>query len=584
MRRLLRSPKALILTPLLLVLVFIVACGGSEATTAPEADATAVTTVPGVPTATPEPTVPQMVVRTRGGVIPMQDYAFPNLAFHPHGGVTQVKNYSPIYNQLVEYNPETADSSDIRCDLCTSWDVTDGGATYIFKLNESAMWHNGTPVTAADVVYSIDSMVDPDASRPITRSGLGTYYSPGNARAIDESTVEIKLNFAAGEFLPIFAIDLMKIISKDYVESLGDDFDKWENAMGSGPFKPGPLEKDVSIELVRNDDYFKDGLPYIDGQKHILIVDKGTVTAAYKTGQVLMPNWNVTHLNNKESVLIAEETKDVLTLVAAPNYAFIGLLINATVEPFDDIRVRQALNLAMWRQPFVELFGAGAEIDNQAPAMGAGTWFGRTPEEISNLPGYRELNGEKHPDDIAAARALLADAGFPDGFKTTLMHRIVLDFPDIALIQKEQLKKYLNIDVTIQPEESAAGDARFNALDYALGAQGTGHTLTEPDAILTQVWMPGGLWNGRTKWGDDHAPQWFKDAYNEQAAEVDRVKRKVILTKMEDYLINEDPGPFVILYWSGRSVLINKKIQGFNMGYGLFLQMKHETLWCDPKC
>jgi len=396
--------------------------------------------------------------------------------------------------------------------------------------------------------------------------------------------VEIKLNFSAGDFLPTLAIDPMKIISKDYVESLGDDFDKWDNAMGSGPFKPGPLEKDVSIELVRNDDYFKDGLPYIDGQQHILIVDKGTVTAAYKTGQVLMANWNVTHLSNKESVLIAEESKDVLTLVASPNYAFIGLLINATVEPFDDIRVRQALNLAMWRQPFVELFGAGPEIDNQAPAMGSGTWFGRTPEEISKLPGFRELNGEKHPDDIAAAKALLADAGFPDGFETSLMHRTVLDFPDVAQIQKEQLKKYLNIDVTIQPEESATGDARFNSLDYALAAQGTGHSLAQPDAILSQVWMPGGLWNGRTKWGDDHAPQWFKDAYLEQAAEPDQEKRKVILTKMEDYLINEDPGPFVILYWSGRSVLINKKIQGFNMGYSLFGQMKHETLWCDPKC
>jgi len=228
-----------------------------------------------------------------GGTVNMQSFSFPPPNWHPHATSTvQVISYSGIYNQLIEYNPETEDPFDLRGDLAKSWKLSKDGKVYTFYLNEKARWHDGKPVTAADVVYSMDSMVDPDAKPPraVTRPALSPYYQKGTARAIDDHTVEIPLKIPfAPDFLPTLALDFAKIVAKHWDES-GVDVQKWQNAMGSGPFKPGKFEKDVSIELVKNKDYWKEGKPLIDRMVHFTIVDKGTLVAAYKTEQVLVTN------------------------------------------------------------------------------------------------------------------------------------------------------------------------------------------------------------------------------------------------------------------------------------------------------
>ena len=234
----------------------------------------------------------------------MHSYSFPPPNWHPHcTNTVQVISYSGIYNQLVEYNPETEDPADIRGDLATSWELSKDGKAYTFHLNPKAKWHDGKPVTAEDVVYSLDSMVDADAKPPrvVTLPAVSPYYAKGTARAIDAHTVEVPLKIPnAADFLPTLALDFCKIIAKHWGEA-DIDHQKWENAMGSGPFKPGKFVKDVSIELEKNKDYWKHGLPYIDGMVHYTIKDKGTAIAAYKTGRVLTSNWAVSNLSSKEA-------------------------------------------------------------------------------------------------------------------------------------------------------------------------------------------------------------------------------------------------------------------------------------------
>ena len=177
----------------------------------------------------------------------------------------------------------------MRGDLATSWELSKDGKAYTFHLNPKAKWHDGKPVTAEDVVYSLDSMVDADAKPPrvVTLPAVSPYYAKGTARAIDAHTVEVPLKIPnAPDFIPTLALDFCKIIAKHWGEA-DIDHQKWENAMGSGPFKPGKFVKDVSIALEKNKDYWKDGLPYIDGMVHYTIKDKGTAIAAYKTGRVL---------------------------------------------------------------------------------------------------------------------------------------------------------------------------------------------------------------------------------------------------------------------------------------------------------
>jgi len=510
----------------------------------------------------------------------MHSYSFPPPNWHPHvTNTVQVISYSGIYNQLIEYNPETEDPFDLRGDLATSWELSEDGKVYTFHLNPKAKWHDGTPLTAEDVVYSLDSMVDADAKPPrvVTLPALSPYYQKGTARAIDAHAVEIPLKIPfAPDFIPTLALDFCKIVAKHWGES-GTDVQKWENAIGSGPFKPGKFVKDVSIELVKNKDYWKPELPRIDGMVHYTIKDKGTAIAAYKTGRVLMTNFAVTDLSNKEARQLEKEAEDKLRVEYIRNAIFFFFFMNTSVAPFDNPKVRQAVNLALDRQALFNTFGVPG-LDSLAPPLGVGTWFGRSEEEIAKLPGWRQLNGTKHPDDIAKAKALLAEAGHPDGFKAEMMVRQVVEFPDQAVVYKEQLKK-IGIEATLKLVDSATGFQRYLSGDWVMAPQGSAHFVIEPDAVLGRVWMPEGTW---ARYARSAPPKWWQEAYAQQAGEPDRDKRKAILRKMEDHLILEDPGCSAVTYWSARGWVINKKIKGIHASGSVWGGFKHETTWLSP--
>ena len=165
------------------------------------------------------------------------------------------------------------------------------------------------------------------------------------------------------------------------------------------------------------------------------------------------------------------------------------------------------------------------------------------------MPGWRQLNGEKHPDDIAKAKALLAEAGHPDGFKAEMMVRQVVEFPDQAVIYKEQLKK-IGIELTLKLEESATGFQRYLKGDWVCAPQGKCHFPSSP--------MPSSAACGCRRVAGRGTPgtvppQWWQDAYTQQAGEQDQAKRLEILRKMEDYLILEDPGGSAVTYWTAEA-------------------------------
>ena len=116
-------------------------------------------------------------------------------------------------------------------------------------------------------------------------------------------------------------------------------------------FTPGKFVKDVSIALEKNKDYWKDGLPYIDGMVHYSIKDKGTAIAAYKTGRVLTSNWAVNNLSSKELEQLQKEAGDQLRIEYIKNSGVAFFYMNTSAAPFDSPKVRQAVNLAIDRQP-----------------------------------------------------------------------------------------------------------------------------------------------------------------------------------------------------------------------------------------
>ena len=215
------KPRGIVVIQLLLasvLLLLLVACGSSAPPTAESGAAGEATPVPQaaatpVPEAAPtdEPPAPAAGEPRYGGIVNMHSYAFPTPNWTPYEGTNHIMNNSGIYNQLLEYNPETEDLFDIRGDLAVSWEVAADGVTWTFTITKDALFQDGTPVTSADVVYSVDSMVNPNEVRS-QLAGLKLYYEPGNVRAIDDYTVEIKTKAPAADFIATLSADWFKIL------------------------------------------------------------------------------------------------------------------------------------------------------------------------------------------------------------------------------------------------------------------------------------------------------------------------------------------------------------------------------------
>ena len=252
-------------------------------------------------------------------------------------------------------------------------------------------------------------------------------------------------------------------------------------------------------------------------------------------------------------------------------------MMNTEREPFDDVRVRRAMHLALHRQPFIDAFGNGRYyLGGPFPPD---QWFSLSTDELVQLPGYRQTaDAEKHPDDIAAAKALLAEAGYAEGFETTILAANFLGFPDHAQMAADQLRRYLNITAEVQPAEATAGYARYESGDWEFGVHGNGFLILDPDAIIGGSYLATGTRN-YSGW----EPPRITELFNQQIQETDQTKRREVVQQMADYMRDED-SHVIIMHWSRLVFVVDSRIQNFNLPATFSSHNNKAHLWCDPAC
>jgi peptide/nickel transport system substrate-binding protein len=489
-------------------------------------------------------------------------------------GGTCMSPTSPFSNGLVHYNGETAEQLDIRGDLATGWTVSEGGTRYLFDLPEDARWHDGVQITSDDVVFSINEMLRSDAPRP--RSGQIRPYVK-SAEAIGPYQVQVDLNFASSAFLAFLATDFMKMWPMHHVGTEPDlqlNMRLEENILGSGPFKMVEHQKDVVYSWEKNEDYFKEGLPYFDGMNYYIINDSQSILGAYKAEQVLMTVYLNSNLNVREGQELQDHREGKGRVFFAGPTLWHGMLINTEKAPFDDVRVRRALNLILHRQAFNEIFGAGEYLIGSP--LPPDQWFGRTSEEWESWPGLRQTDaGDKHPDDIAEAQRLMAEAGYEDGFETTILAANFLSFPDMAQVAANQMERWLGIEATVQPEEPAAGYVRYEAGDWSLGFHGNGILVMDPDQLVAGSYLSKATRN-YSAW----EPETIRDLYEAQLRETDTEKRRELVLEMGDYLANEDTH-VAITTWAMLVPYVDNRIKNYNVASGFANHTNKEHLWYE---
>ena len=607
--------RALIPLALIVALAMVVACGSSEeptvapagadptvapaATDAPEATdepaAPADTPVPGAttrPTNTPAPTSTPVVSRPTptpattgkyGGTVNMSAYA-DSRDWDPKGSssLSSIQAVSQLYNQIVQY--DTVDTSLIVCDLCESWEFTDGGTKVTFKILPGIKWLDGEDLTAEDVHNSMLRYGDLDSK--MGRSGLWRQYAQearnGGVNLIDDSTVEFNLKFASGAFIKFLAVDYVKILPKHLLDQ-GIDLNLAENVIehqsGSGPFVLDEYQRGSFYKVSKNPNYFKEGRPYFDAIYHTIIVDPSVLIAQFQGGQIDMSNGGFTNMTPTQVFQLERDTDGKYRAFAVQPTADWGLMLNIKKEPFNDARVRQAIQLAIDYQQWNDLV-----FDNTSgvgcPLMGLAHSF----EECETWPGLRPKDTPEGQEDLAEAKRLMTEAGYADGIETRMDVRQVGTYPEQCSVVKDQLEKALNIRVTdFQTYPSAAGYDLFatsrpadQAGDWELACQGEGQVVLDVDGIMGGVYLKGATRN-YTDWENQQVNAW----HEQQKQEPDPEKRREINKEMESYLFSQQDNHWITLGWGVLQWVISEEVKNFHAPQTVQTHFKHEDIWLE---
>ena len=291
-----------------------------------------------------------------------------------------------VYSTLMALDPDAKPHPE----LAQSYKIADDGLSYTFNLRKGVKFHNGDELTAEDVKFSFDRLRAP-------KSG----YSYGaqvetikSVDAVDRYTVRFQLTKVTGPFLIYMAFPGSSIVPKKLVES-GHDLNA--KPVGTGPFKFVSYEPRSAIKFQRNPDYFEKGKPYFDAMEYRIISDITALTDALLSGVVNFSN----EIPPKDFAKV--KGTPGLAAVTLEGSRYNWLLLNNTKKPFDNPKVRQAVSFAIDRQALVD----GAFFGLATPIVG-----GVIPQWNW---GYADLKFVAPKGDPAKAKALLAEAGYPNG-------------------------------------------------------------------------------------------------------------------------------------------------------------------------
>src|SRR3954464_14213324 len=312
-----------------------------------------------------------------------------------------IHSAAPFYSTLLRANPMDPGSPDLVCDLCTEMpQPTDAGKTYTFKIRQGVKFHDGTPLTAADVLASWNKIIFPPEG--IVSPRQSNFMMVDKIEAPDPSTIVFRLKFATDAFLPALADPFAWIYSKAKLDKDVHWYEK--NILGSGPFKFVEYETGQSISGVRNPEYYHSGLPYLDGFKGIFADKQATRVDAIRSDRAAIEFRGF-------PPTVRDELKGALgdkITIQTSDWNCGGLITpNHKKKPFDDPRVRRALTLALDRWHTAPELSKIALVRTVGGITFPGSPLAPSKEELQQIAGY-------WPDiekSRAEAKRLLKEAG-----------------------------------------------------------------------------------------------------------------------------------------------------------------------------
>jgi peptide/nickel transport system substrate-binding protein len=442
----------------------------------------------------------------------------------------------------------------IEGDLAESWSQPNE-ATWIFKLHRGVRWHNKPPVngrelTAEDVRYSVERFLT-------VKGNPGAYMlrAVDKVEAVDRYTIKFSLKEPFAWFLDMLANPIsLPIVARECVEKFGD-LKKAESVVGTGPWMLESYRQNAGLTLLRHPAYFRPGLPYIDRVEILVDEDNASRIATFLAGRYDL-GWEFPGTINRTDWV---QIKDMLqrrrpNLKSAEFVANVETHISMRTDraPFNDVRVRRAVALAIDRQEMIDAVLEGAGVFNPAFPAALKDWA---------LPTNQLGDGARYfKHDPVEARRLLAAAGYPNGFPASVCFATYgsTTLVDLAQLILKDLKN-VGIDARLDTKEYGAFIASCYFGQFEYGPQ---TPFLEPDNFLYSMHYPGEQKNQSHV--DDPV---VTDFLVRQRRTFDTAKRREIIAEIQRYLATQQyyvqlPSAVYVAVWDGAL-----KNYGPNLGY-----------------
>ncbi|MBV8132514.1 MAG: ABC transporter substrate-binding protein [Alphaproteobacteria bacterium] len=490
----------------------------------------------------------------------------PSFDGHRESTYATVHSVAPFYSVLIRINPENPSSTtDFVCDLCTEVpQPTDEGTTYRFKIRSDVKFHDGAPLTAADVAASFNAIVFPPEG--VLSARASNYLMVDKVTAPDPVTVVFRLKFATSAFLPAIA-DPFNFI---YKKAILDQDPRWyeRNILGSGPFKFADYQVGQSIKGERNTAYYRKGLPYLDGFTGIYADKQAVRVEAIRSDRAAIEFRSMPPAARDELVkalgdkINAQESDWNVASAVTPNHGR---------KPFDDARVRRALTLAIDRWHGAPALSKIAIVETVGGIVFPGSPLAATREELEQLAGY-------WPDidkSRAEARQLLQKAG-AEGLSFELLNRNVdQPYKYVATWLIDEWSK-IGLHVTQRVVPSGPWFEAMRNGDFDVVLEAPGHGLVNPLLDVQKVLPESVDAENYAHYEDTTAV----DLYEKMLHETDPARQRSLMRRFEKYVLDDEAHMIWVLWWH-RIVPYRSYVKGFKISPTHFINQDLATIWLD---
>src|SRR5438552_11585426 len=439
--------------------------------------------------------------------------------------------FMPVFNNLVMFKQDVPQNSveSIVPDLAESWAWRDDGKALVFKLRQGVKWHDGKPFTSADAKCTFDMWMGKSAQK-FRKNPRKSWY---------DEVVDVTTN---GDFEASFNLKrpqpaLLSLLASGYTPicpchvSPGDMRTK---PVGTGPFTFVEFKANESIKLIKNPDYWKKGLPYLDGNEFTIITNRSTAILGFVSGK-----FDMTFPTEVSIPLLKDVRSQAPNAVCAvePVNVSTNIIVNSSAPPFDNIDVRRAMAMSLDRKSFISIMleGQGDVGGTMLPAP-AGLWA-MPKEMMEKIPGYGpDVNANREE-----AKKLMQKAGYgPDKhLAVKVSTRNLAEYRDPAVILTDQLKS-IYIDGDLDVVETANWFPKVARKDYMLGLNLTGNAVDDPDQSFYENYSCGSERNYT-----NYCNKEIEKLFDVQSQETDVNKRKKLVWDIDKKLQEDVASPII---------------------------------------